>query len=233
MKNKLIALVVLAAGLLAVGVIRTASKIQTRDIPIKDRLNWYVKEAQTEGRQKINIPAPTVEYLGGAGTISLDEASSSSTVVVAHLISKQSYAGSDDVITWNRFIIDEVLSEAKDLPCPACVPPDPPADLAPLQLGEFLLPKNGGTVNVEGIEIEQRDHNFPEFKQNQKYLLLINLYPSGVARTVGGPVGVFIIEQNDRVLPITESEHRIRKDLKEKYANSLDGFRKHLRNRNR
>ena len=75
----------------AVGVIRSASTIQKKEVPNKDRLKWYAKEAKTEGRQKITVPAPLVEYLGDAGTITSEEAFSSSTVVIAHLISKQSY----------------------------------------------------------------------------------------------------------------------------------------------
>jgi hypothetical protein len=233
MKTKLIALVLIGAGALAVGVIRSASTIQKRDAPYKDRLKWYAKEAKNQGRQKVSVPAPLVEYLGGAGTITSEEAFSSSTVVIAHLISKQSYPRNDDIITWNKFAIDEVLSEAKELPCPGCLPLDPPSNLLPLQSGEFLISKTGGTVNIDGVEVEQNDRDFPDYEPDQKYLLLINLYPAGTARTIGGPVGVFRILQNDKVLPLRESEHRIRKDFKEKYGNSLEQLRKHLKRNNK
>ena len=215
----------------AVGIIRSASTIQKKDVPNKDRLKWYAKEAKTEGRQKITVPAPLVEYLGDAGTITSEEAFSASSVVIAHLISKQSYPRDNDIITWNKFGIDEVLSEAKELPCPGCLPGDPPSSLLPLQNGEFVISKNGGTVNIDGVEIEQIDRDFPEFEPNQQYLLLMNLYPSGAARTIGGPVGVFRILQNDKVLPVRESEHMIRKDFKEKYGNSLAQLRVHLKRR--
>ena len=213
----------------AVGIIRSASTIQKKDVPNKDRLKWYAKEAKTEGRQKITVPAPIVEYLGDAGTITSEEAFSSSSVVIAHLISKQSYPQDNDIITWNKFAIDEVLSEAKELPCPGCLPGDPPSSLLPLQKGEFVISKTGGKVNIDGVEIEQIDRGFPDFEPNQQYLLLMNLYPSGAARTIGGPVGVFRILQNDKVLPVRESEHMIRKDFKEKYGNSLEQLREHLK----
>ena len=229
MKIKLIAVVLLGAGVFGVGVIRSASTIQKKDVPNKDRLKWYAKEAKTEGREKVRIPAPIVEYLGDAGTITSEEAFSSCTVVIAHLISKQSYPRDNDITTWNKFAIDEVLSEAKELPCPGCLPGDPPSSLLPLQSGEFLISKNGGKVNIDGVEIEQIDRDFPDFEPNQKYLLLINLFPSGAARTIGGPVGVFRILENDKVLPVRESEHMIRKDFKEKYGNSLEQLRKHLK----
>lgn len=230
MTTKLFALILTGAALLAVGFFRTASKVQEPDPTIKDRLRWYAKEAKNHGRQKVTIPADIVEYLGSAGTITLDEATSSSTVVVAHLVSKQSFRqGDDGLLTWNRFAIDEIISEAKDLRCPACVPLSPPADIAPLQSGEFLLPKNGGSLRIDGIEIEQVDDSFPEFDQNKAYLLLIQLYPSGVARTLGGPVGVFNIDSKGQALPVSESDHRVRKDFKEKYGNSLDSLRKSIK----
>lgn len=141
MKIKFIALVLLGVEALAFGVIRNASTIQKKDAPYKDRLKWSAKEAKSQGRQKITVPAPLIEYLGGAGTITSDEAFSSTTVVIAHLVSKQSHVRDDDIITWNKFAIDEVLSEAKELPCPGCAPGDPPSDLLPLQTGEILIPK--------------------------------------------------------------------------------------------
>jgi len=229
MKTKLVAVaVLLGMGVLAVGVIRTGSTIQKQNVPYKDRLKWYARDAKSRGQQKVRVPAPLVEYLGGAGTITSEEAFSSSTVVIAHVIYKQSYPRNDDIVTWNKFAIDEVLSQAKELPCPGCVLPDVPSTFLPLQSGEFLIPKTGGTVNIDGVDIEQTDDTFPEYQFNQSYLLLINLYPTGAARTFGGPVGVFKVE-NGKVLPIRDTEHRIKKDFKETYGNSLDRLKRHLK----
>jgi len=229
MKTKLIIVVLLAAAAAAAGVVRTASTIQKKPVPYKDRLKWYANEAKNKGQQKVRVPAPLIEYLGGAGTISAEEAFSSSTVVVAHLVSKQSTYRDEDITTWNKFAIDETLSEAKDLPCPGCVPRSPPATVLPLSPGEFLLPKTGGTVNIDGVEVQQFVEDYPEYELNQKYVLLITLYPSSVARTFGGPVGVFKVLANDKLAPVSESEHKIRKDFKDLYGNSLDQIRKHLK----
>ena len=229
MKTKLITVVLLVAA--AVGVVRTASTIQKKPAPYKDYLKWSANEAKNKGQQKVTVPAPLVEYLGGAGAISAEDAFSSSTVVVAHLVSKQSTYRDEDITTWNKFAIDETLSEAKDLPCPGCLPPSPPATVLPLSPGEFLLPKTGGTVNIDGVEVQQFVEDYPEYEHNQKYLLLITLYPSGVARTIGGPVGVFKVLPNDKLAPVSESEHKIRKDFKDVYGNSLAQVRKHLKNK--
>ena len=229
MKIKLIIIVLLVAAAAAIGVVRTASTIQQKQAPDKDSLKWYAKEAKNKGQKKVGVPAPLVEYLGGAGLISAEEAFSSSSVVVAHLVSKQSTYRNNDIRTWNKFAIDETLSEAKELLNPGYAPSSPPATLLPLSPGEFLLPKTGGTVNIDGVEVRQFVEDYPEYELNQKYLLLITLYPSGVARTFGGPVGVFKVLPNDRLAPISESEHKIRKDFKDLYSNSLDQVRKHLK----
>lgn len=229
MKTKLIIVVVLVAAAAVVGVVRTASTIQRKPVPYKDRLKWYANEAKNKGQRKVRVSAPLIEYLGGAGGISAEEAFSSSTVVVAHLVSKQSTYSDADVTTWNKFAIDETLSQAKELMCPGCVLPSPPAAVLPLSSGEFLLPKTGGTANINGVEVQQFVEDYPEYELNQEYLLLITLYPSGVARTFGGPVGVFKVLPNDKLAPISESEHKIRKDFKDLFGNSLEQVRKHLK----
>jgi hypothetical protein len=87
----------------------------------------------------------------------------------------------------------------------------------------------GGRVTIDGIEIEQTDDVFPQYESGQTYLLLLVLQPSGTAWTIGGPVGVFRIINNDQLVPVRETEHKIHKDLKEKYGNSLESVRKHLK----
>jgi len=231
MKIRLITIVLLVAAAVAIGVVRTTSPIERKPVPYKDRLKWYANEAKNRGQQKVRVPAPLIEYLGGAGGISAEEAFSFSTVVVAHLVSKQVTYSDADITTWNKFAIDETLSHAKDVMCPGCVLPSPPATVLPLSAGEFLLPKTGGTASIDGVEVQQFVADYPEYELSQKYVLLITLYPSGIARTFGGPVGVFKVLPNDKLAPISESEHKIRKDFKDVFGNSLDQVRKHLKNK--
>ena len=229
MKIKLLILVLFGAAVILIGLIHTASTVQKQHPPYKDRLKWYAKQAKSEGRNKITIPADVVEYLGSAGTITAEQAFASSSVVIAHLVAKESYARNDYVLTWNKFVIDEVLSEATELPCKDCGPSAPPSSFLPLQSGEFLIAKRGGSVAVDGVTIEQTDNAFPDYDFNQRYLLLVVLQPKGTAWTIGGPVGVFRLINNDKAMPVRESEHRIHKDFKEKYGNSLERLRQHLK----
>jgi len=232
MKTRLIIVVLLIAAAAALGEVRrrTASTIQKKEpAPYSNRIWWHAREAKDKGQQKVAVPGPLIEYAGDSGTISAEEAFSSSTVVVAHLVSKQSTYLGDHITTWNKFAIDETLSEGKDLPCRDCVPPYAPATLLPLSPKEFLFPKTGGTVNIDGVEVQQVVAGYPEYEFNQKYVLLINVYSSRFPETMGGPVGVFKVLPNDKLAPIGESDHKIRKDFKDVYGNSLDQIRKHLK----
>ena len=57
MKIKLIALVLLGAGVIAVGLVRTGSTVHKKPLPpYKDRLKSLAKEAKSEGRKKIGVP---------------------------------------------------------------------------------------------------------------------------------------------------------------------------------
>jgi hypothetical protein len=49
---------------------------------------------------------------------------------------------------------------------------------------------------------------------------------------LGGAGGISAEEvlRNDKLAPVSESEHKIRKDFKDVYGNSLDQLRKHLKN---
>jgi hypothetical protein len=225
MKKVVLGLAFVIVAVLLVGFSRTASKIQRRDVPPRDQLSWFAKEAKQEGRQKTRIPGRIIEYGGAAANETLGNVLASSTVLTAHLIKKQTYKlGGDSLVTWHKFRIDQVMSEGTILPCPACGESKPPEDMLPLQLGEFLLSKSGGTMIVDGVEIEQLESGFPEFQAGRPYLLFLHLYPTGYADTVGGPVGVFSVDTNGNFSSVGGSSHPIVKELADNYGNSLTRF---------
>jgi hypothetical protein len=201
MKKLVLALILVIGTISVIGVMRTSSTHQ-QDPPIKGQLKWYANRAKNEGRQKVVIPAPMSEYAGSANSNDLEQTLHTSTAVVAHLIDKRTYQLTENyLVTWNKFRIDEVISEAKTLPCPACGDSTLPQGMLPLQSGEFLVSTNSGKMVVDDIEIEQVENGFPEFHHNQRYLLFLYSYPTGFAATVGGPIGVFSVDGKDNVLP--------------------------------
>jgi len=203
---------------------------ENKHVPTEQRLLWFAKQAKNEGRRHIKIPSPINEYSGSVTTLSLDDALKISTVVIAELIEKRSYEqNSNNIVTWNKFRIDEVVSEAREMLCPDCENSTPPSEMLPLHSKEFLLSTSGGRLTVDGVEIEQIESGFPEFQEHAKYLLFLSLGTSGVAGTIGGPVGVFRLDNQGNALPINESSHLLKREFKEKYGNSSSRLRTRLR----
>jgi hypothetical protein len=178
----------------------------------------------------VTINAPNIEYLGGDDSEELDEAVSAYTVVIAKPIASRSYQQSgDNLITWTKFKIDESLTEIRPQRCFGCNSLDPPSDMLPLLSGEFLVPRRGGTLVQDGIQLTEVEKAFPLFTEGQKYLLLISLYPSGVALTAGGPLGVFTVDADEKITPINSEQHKFAESMKKKYQSSLRLLKKNVR----
>ena len=206
------------------GIFKKGTEI--KQAPTTERLRWYAAQAKSEGRREIKIPSLKIEYSGDSTAITLDEALKVSTVVVAQLVEKKSYEQSgNNIVTWNKFRITDVLSEAQETPCPLCLSDKPPQEMLPLQSREFLLSKSGGRINIDGVAVEQVESAFPEFQENRTYVLFLTLHPTGVAETIGGPVGVFRLDDRGNALPVSDSSHLLKKEFKDKFGNSPERLR--------
>jgi hypothetical protein len=170
------------------------------------------------------------DYPGSANSIDIDQALATYTVVLAKPVESRTYElTSNDLITWYKFRIIESLSTPKSPACPSCEPTSAPTELLPLKPDEFLLAKNGGQLVIDGVEIEQVERDFPQYEEGKKYLLLLSMYPSGVATTAGGPLGVFLVNDDSTLSPINNRRHRIKEGLKEKFSDSTDRLRENLK----
>jgi len=228
MKDILLVLAVLAALITGVEVFRDKPSLQkeAKHVPTTEKLQWFAQQAKNEGKRSITIPSRAMRYSGDSTAITLDEALKISTVVLAQLVDKKSYNQSgNNIVTWNKFRIKEVLSEAQEINCPQCPWDSPPQEMLPLKSQEFLLSKSGGRLTVEGVDIEQVESGFPEFQEHRVYLLFLTLRPTGVAETIGGPVGVFRLNDKGNALPLNESPHLIKKGFKQRFANSPEGLK--------
>ena len=197
MKLKLLALTALA-GVLAIGLVTTLSKSQ-KMVPRENGIEWHIKEAKNQGIKKVSVPARTADYLGSADQ-DIQKALSTYTVVVAEPIESRTFQHtSNNLITWCKFRTLEAVSGVKTPPCLECNSLSAPTEMLPLFPGEFLVPRQGGTIERDGVEFSEVDESFPPFQAGQKYLMLLLLYPSGIALTAGGPVGVFQLGDNEKV----------------------------------
>ncbi|HUS10672.1 MAG TPA: hypothetical protein VMZ30_09420 [Pyrinomonadaceae bacterium] len=234
MKAKLIAVVLASLGLIAVGVVKTSSKVQrSADFaPSHDRLRWYAQKAKGERQTKVSISSMVYDYAGSANSLDVNSAFATYTVVIGVPLEKRTYQFTDnDLVTWYKFRIVDTLSDRKNPPCTVCDKSNPPQELLPLASDEFVLPKNGGQILLDGVEVEQVEKGFPQYELGQKYLFLLFLEASGVATTAGGPLGVFTINADGTFLPINTRDHPLKKGLKQQFSNSVERLRNSNRSR--
>jgi hypothetical protein len=105
----------------------------------------------------------------------------------------------------------------------------PPIDLPVDNATEFLVPRNGGIIRIDDVEVHQLEPDFPEFQTNQEYLLFVLLYPNRVALTAGGPLGVFSIANGDKLIPFSNESDKIKQGVESKFGNSLAHLKQYLK----
>ncbi|MFN2454654.1 MAG: hypothetical protein ABR577_10590 [Pyrinomonadaceae bacterium] len=237
MRLKVIILFVAVLIAISAGAIKIASKVQeqsslSQTMPEKGRLKWHAQKAKAKGQQEVFLSGPIVEYDGSASSISTDELLSDYTVVEARPIdARSSFSDSNEIITWYKFKILDTLSRQNSPACNSCPTPEPPQELLPLQVDEFLVSKVGGSLMIDGVKVTMLEGGFPPFKINQEYLLFISKHESGVTEIAGGPIGVFNITGDGALTPINSQPHPIKERIVKNLGDSLDKVRGKLKTR--
>ncbi|MCA1642629.1 MAG: hypothetical protein LC785_11910 [Acidobacteria bacterium] len=235
MKTKILSLIALALALVVAGVIKTASKnpqsSETEVPPRRGQLQWYAQRAKVKGETRVELPAPIPEYNGSSGSTTIDKALELSGAVIAEPIREKvvSNDSQDEIGTWYKFKIVEVLSKPAIPACPNCRFLEPPADLLPLAEDEFLISKYGGTLIIDGVKVSMSDGEWPPFQRGKQYLILLSLYTSGVGEVMGGPRGVFAVNSDGTAEPVSGIPHPIKQGMKEKFGNLVGKLREHLK----
>jgi hypothetical protein len=237
MKTKTLLLAALALALAITGVIKTASKNpqppETNIPPTRGQLLWYAAQAKAQGEKQVVVPAPSSDFSGSSGSTTIDKALTFSGAVIAQPTKEKIYTtdSSNEIATWYKFKVIDVLSRPKPPVCPDCHFLDPPPDFLPVGDDEFLVSKYGGTLMIDGVKVSMSEGEWPAFQHGRKYLLLLSIYPSGVAEVIGGPRGVFTVSEQGSLEPVSDQYHPIVKGMKERYGNSLDELKEHLKTR--
>ena len=198
----------------------SAEKQPTSQSEDRTSLRARVKKEKLKGAQKVNFPAPLVEY---ADEIALDTALSQTMTVVADVIDKHSrLIDSHNVGTFYRLRVIERLSDG------ACASPDCnvededfPADLPSIGNNEMYVFGIGGTLILDGIELTVNE-DFDGLRPDEKYLLFVSPSPS---RRFGllpiGPPGVFKVQPNGKLEIIVNRKLKLARELENSYGNSL------------
>lgn len=190
----------------------------------KDRgkLSWYADYAKAKGEARIIKPAPLVEYV--TEVTDINEILSHYSLLVVQPVESKSYAQDDSrIITWNKFRIIEDLSKHRIDQCADCsLDETVPGEMLPLQSDEILVPKYGGKITIDGIEITMVESDFPQFDPSKKYVLFLEVDASGLwGRIMVGPGGVFILHDNEKLISINNREHGVKSIINQHYNNSF------------
>lgn len=228
MKKKLLGITLVVAALTSVGMIHSASKRRHEKDQQNDRVGTFrerLERAKARGDKKIRSGGVIPLY----AQADLDQALEIYDLVIGEFVSSKSFATDEDgtILTWYKFKVDETLSRAKRLVSKI---DSPPAKLLPLASDEILIWKTGGTVGIDGMEIEMEDLEFPPYEFSKKYLLVLAFDPAKQGGTVSvGPSGALLIKADDTVEPSAKHRSYFKREIEHRYGPSVSKLREKLK----
>ena len=238
MKVKL--LITATLVLIIVGIITTTSQSQKQfnqqllELEEKEKLGTIklkerVRLAKAKGQTRIQGSGMVSLYPVARTPEELNQLLDKYTIVVAQPIAEKGYVdNSENIRSWQKFKILEMLSQA--LPLPSFVSLTVPEELSPIKDDEFVIHREGGRVTIDGVEVTGSEENIPELKKSRKYLLLLSLNPSTrVAQLVLGPQSILPVKSNDILDP--QSGHILGYVLETFHGNSLSKLKVNLKER--
>jgi hypothetical protein len=210
---------------------KAQSALSSQDLDKEGKLFKSVQQAKAEGRKKIHLPPPGVEYLGSAliDTLDSDSLTLDYGIVIAEPVDqKVSHYFSDNIVTWYRFKVVETLVSQSNPQCVPCSSASLPEWFKVNSKDEFVLSQYGGSLTIDDIEVTM-NYSFPPYKIGKKYVLSLSKDAStGAATTIGGPAGIFNITDSDFITPVEDSIYTA-DAIKNKYNNSLKNLRNQLK----
>ncbi len=226
MKQKILGVALVIAALISVGVIRSASKPQDAN-PQNDRVGSFkerLQRAKARGDRRMRSGGVIPLYAHA----DFDQALEIYDLVIGEFVSSKSFATDDNgtILTWYKFKVHETLSQARRRVSKI---DSPPAELLPLDSDEILIWQTGGTVEIEGMEIEMENLEFPPFENSKQYLLVLAFDPAKQAGTVEvGPPGALLVQANDTVEPAAKDLAYFKREIDKRYG-SVSKLREKLK----
>ena len=228
MKKKILGVVLVIAGLMSIGVIHSASKRREVNDQQNERHGTFkqrLQRAKARGDKKMRSYGVIPLY----AQVDLDQALEIYDLVIGEFVSSKSFATDDDgnILTWYKFKIHETVSTAKRRVSQV---DSPPAELLPLAHDEILIWKTGGSVEIDGMEIEMEDLEFPPFEKSKKYLLVVAVDPAKQAGHVEvGPSGALIIKSDDTMEPSGKNRTYFKRQIENRYGTSVSKLKEKVK----
>jgi len=193
-----------------------------QDLEREGRIALEVKSAKSHDQNNVELLAP-IGMPTGISTV--DDVFNHYSVVVAELVSKRVGADADDVNTWHKFRISELLAEQPNNPLEAFTD-RVPLDLLPLQAEELLIVRHGGKIVVDGVTVTETSRDDLSFDTAHRYVLFLYFESSSkIASLAADRASAFLITAEGELAALTKRPHPLFKDIQVQYNNRLDWLR--------
>jgi len=210
---------------LALGLTAALNKPHQQSWKEKRAIESMARRAKAEGKTTVTIPGPLIEYPGMG--MSVDDVLQQYSALVAEVVESNTYlVGTDSIRTAYKFRIVEPITQKHAAVCDTCPPLNDASDkFRPAFYNEFILEVAGGTLTLDGVEVNMVNTGGLKFIGGEKYLLLVSYTPGGMARLAAGPGGVFRIRDNDSIEPIGKSNSPVSSQVAARFSNKLSKFK--------
>ncbi len=234
MKSHLKKALPLVIAMAVVFVAIAAARMQTKQEPNKTELVIEVPDgvgyvqAHVNAAKKAKVKRVDMAALHGmlpGGDTDMETVAKHSTVIVGEIVGQKTYNHGEALTTYYRFkVLETLLSPGRAINQQVTVP----QEQYPVRDGEILVPLNGGTVEIDGVEV----HQPVELKGGgRKYLLFVLLRDDGVAVPLGGAASMFTYE-GGKLKPASRGRH-VLKEYVAALDESLDKVKSDLKGRSR
>jgi len=169
-----------------------------------------------------SCPAPQAIILGD-----LAQATTYATVALVEPVGRVvSPNGGDDIRTWFKFRILEMLRQRRQAGMPLA---GVPAELTPLAPNEFVSWYCGGTATINGVQIIEEGPTVPDFQKGHAYLMWFELNTAGYGGLGWRDEGLFVTD-GDKLSPVSVdgANSQFDRELLTKVGTTLPDIRRYL-----
>ena len=188
------------------------------------RLASLARNAQLNGQSTAEFSCPTAQAM------SLGDLAQATKYATAALVEPVgtvvSPNGGDDVRTWYKFRMLEVLRERRMAGMPLAGVPN---ELTPVAASEFVTWYCGGTATINGVQITEHGATPPDFQRGHAYLVFLELTRAGYGAIGWRDEGVFVTD-GEKIRPVSAdgANSMFDRELLQKAGNTLPSIRAYL-----
>ena len=188
------------------------------------RLASLARSARLNGQSTAEFSCPTAQAMTLGD---LKQATKYASVALVEPVGQVvSPNGGDDVRTWIKFRMMEVLRDRRMAGMPLA---GVPAELTPLAPNEFVTWYCGGTATINGVQVTEKGPAPPDFQRGHAYLMWFELTRAGSGAIGWRDEGVFVTD-GDRIRPVTadSANSQFDRELLQQVGTTLSDIRAYL-----